>query len=217
MWPCPPVRAAYRADPSALASHLLGHEGEGSALAALQDFGWATALSAGLRVDDRRFALFQIKVTLTPTGEENWRGVVSVVEAHCELLRTMSDAELQRHWAECVAMRRLGFNFLEKAAPYDWAASHAGRLMHFSPRHVLSAGHLLDASLEPAAARAWIGMLHRGNMIVLITCQSAPTTLRAEHVTRTPGGGGTQLVPGMRCRPVQRALRQRRLHQAAGW
>jgi len=46
-WPMPTTRTLYRASALRLFSHLLGHEGEGSVFAILQDRGWATALSAG--------------------------------------------------------------------------------------------------------------------------------------------------------------------------
>lgn len=62
LFPAPPVRERYRADPSALCSHLLGHEAEGSLFALLQDRGWATALVAGLRVDDADFCLMQARM-----------------------------------------------------------------------------------------------------------------------------------------------------------
>lgn len=177
LWPAPAVRHRYRSDPSHLCSHLLGHEGEGSALSALQDLGWATALSAGLRCNDARFSLFQVKITLTVAGEASWRRVVSLVDSHCALLRAMGDREMQRHWAECVSMRRLGFEFLEKSAPYDWAAAHAARLLNHKPHHVLSAGYVMDEELEPSATRAWIRQLNLDNMVVLVACQSAPPML----------------------------------------
>ena len=40
------------------------------------------SLSAGLRVDDRQFCVFQVKVTLSAEGEARWREVVGVVEEH---------------------------------------------------------------------------------------------------------------------------------------
>lgn len=46
-WPTLPEQQHYRAAPSHYASHLLGHEGAGSAYALLKERGWATALVAG--------------------------------------------------------------------------------------------------------------------------------------------------------------------------
>jgi insulysin len=46
-WPTVSERQHYRQAPSHYASHLLGHEGEGSAFALLKARGWATGLVAG--------------------------------------------------------------------------------------------------------------------------------------------------------------------------
>lgn len=46
-WDIPPTEALYRKAPTNYLSHLLGHEGAGSAFALLKARGLATALSAG--------------------------------------------------------------------------------------------------------------------------------------------------------------------------
>ena len=185
LFPSPPVRAHYRVDPSRLCSHLLGHEAEGSALAALQDRGWATALSAGLRVDDRQFCVFQVKVILSAEGESRWREVVGVVEEHCACVRAMSDAEMARHWEEITELAALDFEFMEKSSPQGWATSHARRMRLFAPKHALSAGHLFDATLDLEATRAWVANLNINNALVLMACQEPPLCLRADTTTTT--------------------------------
>jgi secreted Zn-dependent insulinase-like peptidase len=49
-WDIPPTEALYRQAPTNYLSHLLGHEGAGSAFALLKARGLATALSAGVLV-----------------------------------------------------------------------------------------------------------------------------------------------------------------------
>ena len=46
-WDTPPTDALYKQAPSNYLSHLLGHEGEGSAFALLKARGWASGLCAG--------------------------------------------------------------------------------------------------------------------------------------------------------------------------
>lgn len=46
-WPIPASEPHYRCTPTSLLSHLLGHEGSGSAFALLKERRWASALSAG--------------------------------------------------------------------------------------------------------------------------------------------------------------------------
>ena len=52
MFPLPPQRHKKDNSPTRLLSSLLGHEGEGSAFAVLQDEGLITGLSAGTRFED---------------------------------------------------------------------------------------------------------------------------------------------------------------------
>ena len=42
---------------------------------------------------------------------------MSLVNAHCGLLRRMDEGEALRHWRECVELRALDFEFLQKSSP----------------------------------------------------------------------------------------------------
>jgi insulysin len=77
----PPTDALYRQAPSHYVSHLLGHEGAGSAFALLKARGWATALAAGESgngISSR--GLFYVRVELT--GECEGRGGAFIVLRH---------------------------------------------------------------------------------------------------------------------------------------
>lgn len=65
-WDMPPTDELYNEAPSNYLSHLLGHEGDGSAFAALKARGWASALSAaesGNSISSRGF--FYVRIDLT--------------------------------------------------------------------------------------------------------------------------------------------------------
>ena len=65
----PSLFHAYKAKPEDYVSHLLGHEGRGSLLAALKAQGWASAISAGVSESgyERNSAVFVFEVTVTLT------------------------------------------------------------------------------------------------------------------------------------------------------
>ena len=67
----PPVRESYRRDPLRLAAQVVSAKGEGTLFAALQDLGWATAVSGGTRVDTPRFSVFEVGISLTPSGYDH--------------------------------------------------------------------------------------------------------------------------------------------------
>ena len=93
---------------------------------------------------------------------------------------------MQRHWSEVVAMRRLGFAYLEKVKPYEWAAAHASRLLKHQPEHTISAGYLLDEEIVISIAKPWIDQLNSHNLIVLIACQAPPhAAVKKKHEKKT--------------------------------
>ena len=68
VWELPPQHSKYLTDPSGFIGSLLGGEGSGSVLSALQGKGYANALSAGINEDFTDFSLFSIDIRLTPDG-----------------------------------------------------------------------------------------------------------------------------------------------------
>ena len=70
-----------RAKPEDYLSHLIGHEGKGSLLAALKQRGWATGLSAGVGEGGMErnsgYSLFDVSITLTEAGLAAAPGVLS--------------------------------------------------------------------------------------------------------------------------------------------
>jgi insulysin len=71
-FPIPYQAPLYKSKPSHYASHLIGHEGPGSAFHLLHQRGLATALSCGLHAAGRGFSLFHIDVSLTKAGLGLW-------------------------------------------------------------------------------------------------------------------------------------------------
>ena len=134
---------------SSILSHLLGHEGAGSAFAVLQDHGMLNSLSAGPRTRAPDFTLFQVDLGLTEKGEHHWQEVVNVIFAYCRLLQDKLEnrpQELARIWGE---MSRLDQMFFDQTSPggvYSYAPNLADRVLSFGTEKALSAGNMLDES-----------------------------------------------------------------------
>ena len=64
-FPVPALWASHRSRPHRYFSHLIGHEGPGSALSLLKRRRLANALSAGCYVSASSFALFNVSVSST--------------------------------------------------------------------------------------------------------------------------------------------------------
>ena len=86
LFPVPPIRYKQDQSPLKILTHLLGHEGKGSAFALLQDAGLLTSLSTGTRISAPDQCVFQIDINLTENGESQWKDVVDCVFRHCHLI-----------------------------------------------------------------------------------------------------------------------------------
>ena len=87
-WYLPPLQSHHRAKPTDFVSHLLGHEGAGSVLAALKEAGLADGLSAGVDADELTSAatMICVSVELTPKGLARLDDVVGLVLAYLGML-----------------------------------------------------------------------------------------------------------------------------------
>jgi insulysin len=135
LFPMPPTYENPDRSPTRILSHLFGHEGKGSPFAALQDAGWLSSLSSGSRVSSPDQNLFQIDMSLTEEGEQNWKEVTKVIFAYASMLAdsvalsldpkiakgsndTCSANELARIWDEVAQIERMHFHQTSPGAVY---------------------------------------------------------------------------------------------------
>lgn len=141
-------------------SHLLGHEGPGSAFAVLQNHGLLSSLVAGPRSSGPDFCLFHVEMNLTLDGEERWKEVADIIFAHCRLIyQTALKAQQQQKqnggdgdqvqqlrtmWGEVAALRRIFFDQNSPGGVYDFAPSLVGSILVNGPDKCLSNGSMLN-------------------------------------------------------------------------
>ena len=78
-WVLPYVQKELRSQPLNYFSHLFGHEGENSILSYLISEGLALELSAGPDHELWSYSTFEINVTLTKKGLENYEKVIEAI------------------------------------------------------------------------------------------------------------------------------------------
>jgi len=166
LWEIPPTKDLWPAPPTALLSHLLGHEGPGSIFAALQDRGWVTALSAGERIGQEDVAAFQVRAALTEEGEAHWQEIGHLVYGYLRVLAAASDGELQRHWEEIRTMCKVSFDYTEPTEPYSTSASLSKRLLLYGHENVLSARRIIGP-LDVAAFRRYLACLQPSHCVAV--------------------------------------------------
>lgn len=86
-WDIPPTETLYRQAPTNYISHLMGHEGAGSAFALLKARGLATSLTAGEGSGISSRSFFGVRVDLTEEGNARVGEVAEVVFKYLDLVR----------------------------------------------------------------------------------------------------------------------------------
>mmetsp|Transcript_13269 Transcript_13269/g.27085 ORF Transcript_13269/g.27085 Transcript_13269/m.27085 type:complete len:1231 (+) Transcript_13269:234-3926(+) len=164
-FPLPPTWHVPDQSPTRILSHLFGHEGPGSVFALLQDAGLITSLSAGNRVSAPDQNLFQIQMSLTADGEENWKEVVRVLFSYGRLIRDYAKKSMSSHpgqaedttraeyanldplrriWDEVATLDRMRFDQTSPGHVYSFAPALAQSASKYGTTHCLSAGSLLN-------------------------------------------------------------------------
>ncbi|WIA17248.1 hypothetical protein OEZ85_014121 [Tetradesmus obliquus] len=144
--PC--LRPLYASKPDHYISHLVGHEGPGSLLAALKARGWAIELCAG--VDDDGYSantaayLFTVSIVLTEAGLAAGPGCgLAPVALLFQYLRLLTETGPQAWvWQEIAAIAGMKFRFAEEEDSCDLVTRLASNMSWVAPQHLLAAEYL---------------------------------------------------------------------------
>lgn len=163
-FPVPDPVAEYRHKPADLIAHLLGHEGEGSLLAALRQAGWADGLSAGVSRGDGRHALFTVSLSLTPEGAEQRDAIEASLFAAIETIRE-AGPEAWRYEQQA-RLAEQSFQFQQHGSPLQDAMRLAMNLARFPVEDVQYADYRMDG-FDRERTRDYLAALTPDNLIRL--------------------------------------------------
>jgi len=164
-FPIPGVEELYLTKPTRYLSHLVGHEGGGSILAALKAKGWANGLSSYNYQSTSCFAFFSVGIELTDAGVEHRDEVVECVFAYIGLLKRQGPKD----WIaqEIIDTAALGFRFLNKTDPSDYVIGLANNMHIVAPEHIVSAEHLIFEK-KPEACLPFLDRITPSNCLIFI-------------------------------------------------
>ncbi|NAW32959.1 peptidase M16 [Halomonas alimentaria] len=163
-FPVPDPVAEYRHKPADLIAHLLGHEGEGSLLAALREAGWADGLSAGVSRGDGRHALFTVSLSLTPEGAEQRDAIEASLFTAIETIRE-AGPEAWRYEQQA-RLAEQSFQFQQHGSPLQDAMRLAMNLARFPVEDVQFADYRMDG-FDRERTRDYLAALTPDNLIRL--------------------------------------------------
>ena len=135
-------RDEYRTKPADFLANLLGHEGDGSLLAALREAGLADGLSAGVSRGDGNQALFTVTVSLTPSGAE----ALDTIQASLFEAIALIDEKGLEEWRydEQASLAEQEFTFQQHGAPLQSAMRLAMNLAYYPREDVHYAAYRMD-------------------------------------------------------------------------
>ncbi|WIA09647.1 hypothetical protein OEZ85_009034 [Tetradesmus obliquus] len=157
-WDIPPTEALYRQAPTNYLSHLLGHEGAGSAFALLKAAGLATSLTAGEGSGISSRSFFSVRLELTAEGNARPGEVAEVVFKYLELLRAPGGVN-EQIYAELAGLSELRFHWRDKLPPYSVTTSLAGAMPHYPDRDLLLALYHVPQEFDPACIHSFLELL----------------------------------------------------------
>ncbi|WIA09303.1 hypothetical protein OEZ85_008710 [Tetradesmus obliquus] len=162
------VMAHSSTKPWQWASHLLGHEGPGSAAHLLKAQGLVQSLEAGMGEEvraGRGWMFWRLTLSLTQAGEDALEHVVATVYRAIQVLQRCSDDQLHQTWQEAASLAQLRFDWRDPIEPLAAAQSAAYALHYYPPSEALS-GPVLMSQYDASLLRWFVGQLNVPNMNV---------------------------------------------------
>lgn len=182
LWAVPPSRREYRAGALDYLSFLLGHEGTGTACAALKRAGLITSLVAGESGSSMEsVSMFYVRMELTNAGHERAHEVAAVIFRYLDLLRLRGGVN-ETLFKEHQALQRLRFDFADKQPPYAYATNLAMSMQHYNDRDLLLAMFSVPTEYNPDS-------IHRALDAM------TPDTVRVYWASKDFAGDATETEP----------------------
>ena len=165
-FPIPDPRPYYKHSPTGYISHMLGHEGNGSLHALLNERGWINFLSAGGAVADRTNGLFNVTIGLTELGWQHLGEIRSLVFRYVAAIDKSELAEWRQ--MERAQMDALNFRFQEAGSAQSTAMALATGLLYYPPRDLLTKDYI-QPFYDESLIRRFLGYLKPSNCLTVLS------------------------------------------------
>jgi secreted Zn-dependent insulinase-like peptidase len=165
-FPMPSIQTYYRKKPVQYISNLLGHEGDGSLHALLNEKGWIKELSAGESQIDDGNSVMSVNISLTEAGSVHVDEISAYLFAYLDLLK---DGQIEEWiYQEQATVAQLAFRFSEKSSAMNAVRSIAPALQHFPPEDLLVASFLME-EFDASLIRSFLTLLTRDNVLMTLS------------------------------------------------
>ena len=170
-FPLPDLRTDFGSKPAEQVAFVLGNEGPGSLLAQLKTEGLATGLSAGADTETHQFGFFDIDVSLTPQGLNEYPRVLGLTFAAIDQLRASGMPPTL--FAERRTMAALDERYRDKGEGAQRAVGLANALMDH-PLAVAERVPYLWLQADAAAVQRVLSQMRPDNLLVTLVAKGLP-------------------------------------------
>lgn len=178
-WPLPPSRKHMYAKIEAYLGHLLGHEGDGTLHALLNEANLIESLSAGAGYSFSNAQLFAVEIQLTLEGERRLAEVLERVYAYIAILQEAGPRA--ETFEELRLLSEVGFRFQEESpAPENFCASASTSLQFYPPEDALRGPSAWKEWL-PDEVASWLGQLRPELCLVVRASQDFQDDLESQE------------------------------------
>ncbi len=142
MFPLHDLRPYWRERPGSYIAHLIGHEGQGSLLSELKDSGWALGLYASSGETGISTSTFNIRISLTESGYENWQDVTTYVFQYIREIRQRGIEKWR--FKENKILSEIDYRFVEVEDPASMVNFLATQIDKYPKDELLPALYLVQ-------------------------------------------------------------------------
>ena len=159
----------YKVKPLKLFSSLFGHEGPNTLTACLKRENLITELVTYTLDYAKTFSEFNIRITLTKKGFDNYKEVILIV---LKYINTIKNKEInERYFLEEKNIRQIDFDFRNKQKVGDFTKTHAENLLYYKPEDVFT-GNYLFKEYNKDLIRQYLDMFNLDNIIICFVSKS---------------------------------------------
>lgn len=150
-------------------SSLFGHEGPNTITASLKRDNLITYLVTSRNEYAKTFSTFELEVTLTKKGFENYKEVILRILKYIKTIQSKKVNE--RYFREEQNIEQLKFDFKNKTKPVKFTEDHVAYLMLYKPEDVFT-GSTLYKEYNEELIRKYLDLLTLDNLNIFFKSKS---------------------------------------------
>ena len=171
-FPLPSTLQKYNEKPLYFISSQLGYEGKGSLYSQLKKRGWVNGLNAYRSLNLEHQSAFQITLSLTDEGLQNYQDVISTTFAAIRQIEMQGITE--ELFLEEQQLNELRFQFKEKGQPIHYVSALARNLSEYPEQQVISGDYLMS-HFDPELVHSLIAKMVPDNMLLTLQAKTLDT------------------------------------------